>query len=1080
MKIKSRILIVFAVLVAVATVASALAIPAFAVKEDYSNPNSTERVVLDSADVLELALGIELSDAEGEYLSLFGGESISYGEHVPTSYVMSEYLPEQDTLIVIAKAYEYITESGFRMTWTPVRAVVGSLDQVLMLDGDGSYSATFVGAGAEGTEKVTVFYSTTIAVSRNTINSIINLAYNDAARWTEYAESLAAKEQYAADMLAYEEYLTERSIYSESYAAYAKYLAELAEYESALALYENYEAALAEYNQKYSAYIKYLDEKAEYDKKLALYEEYLKNIETVAYQLSLIDGVKNTSTALKRAVYNAIIGDTVTQVIENKDAIANNLTGIRGEVIDLAGTSTENLRALFADYFALTDETDKYLYYALNYEKFRDNFTNLLRTLDLLYSNGKVRVALGEREGMKEKYEILLAQLYYVVTSLNDEPVSKYDGSGRFDSSYKILGKTPLSILGEAYMEDKNNAEPLSHGYPVKVEVPSVTTEVEKPIKPTPVQSPTPPKAVADPGEPPAEVVRPVPPTTVDAPYRLDDPSVLPAAVENLITAYEGGMLQPRDDVTENKSIALEITAEKKFLNVDEILIRFYGTGGEPLDVVNAERHSYVEFSGALPTKPADDYATYRFIGWQDKHGNIVDMTAVNCEGAELELYPAFSCDYKLYEVKWVVDGVETSTYCRLDEIPTFDGTPERPDYNGVYYEFAGWDREPSPVTANSSDNVYRAMFNAKFIVPLSNGSGASVKQEDELLIVDCTSSSQKRFDLSRLISRAARSTGIRLIAKSYTLEISYSDVIKMQDAGVSEISVMTVQRIGGYGFTVYFYDGEGSAVSADISVTVTLPFRFADPANMRVYYDTGAGREFIRGITDEQSLTATVLTGVLHYAITEYSLDTIRNDALYSITIDKTTATSGERVKFYCHAITGYEIVSVFLIGVDGVETPIEPTDIEGCYEFLMPSESVSVGIDCRAIMYTVKFVSEGKVLSSNTYKYGEIPVVPNAPVKVSDGDYRYEFVCWNPQIAPATSDRTYRALYRAIPLPVKEKPTGLIISDSVKQLLARAITLGVYLCVILLPATVITVTKIAIVRRRYPRRRVKKTPKS
>ncbi len=1079
LKIKSKALVALTLFLIIGTLVAAFTFPVFAVKEDYSNPNATDKLTLNSADILERALGIDLSDAESEYLALFGGESITYGERVPTSSVMSEYFADTDSLLVIAKIYEYTTSSGFKMTWTPIRAVVGETEQSLAPTGDGRYSATFANAGEQGSEQVRVIYSTSVAVSRKTVNSIINQAYNDAALWAEYADTIGKKTEYADAMLEYEKYLAERNIYAENYAAYMKYLDELAEYESALAVYEKYTAELEEYNAKYAEYSKYLEEKKEYDRKVALYEEYLKNIETVAYHISLIDGVKNTSTSLNRAVYNAIVGDTVTQVIENKDVIANNLTGIGGAVIDLAGEATENLRSLFADYFALTDEADKYLYYTLNYEKFRDNFTNLLKSLDYLYENGKVRVALGERDGMKEKYEILLAQLYYVVTALNDGPVSKYSGSGLFDSSYKILGKTPLSILGTPYMTDKNNAKPLSSGYPVKVEMPTIT-EVEKPIKPTPVLEPVPPKEVADPGDAPEEVARPTPPTLVDAPYPLDDPDVLPTEVQKLITAYESGALAPREEIAENKRITLEITAEKKFLNIDEILIRFYGSDGALLDDVNAERFSYVEFAGSLPSKNEDDYASYSFIGWQTEDGTLIDMTSVDCDGYELDLYPAFAPNYKLYEVKWLVDGNEIIAYERLGDIPEFHETPSKADTDGVYYEFVGWDVEPAPVSTNEDENVYRAVFDAKFILPFSNGSGALLEFDGTSFIADCTLSSQKRFNIANLLPRAAKTGGIVILAKGFTLEISYSDVIKMNEAGVAEISVTTSQRgIDGYSFAVSLYDADGAAVKDQIYTTVTLPFRFSDPENMRLYYDTGDGKEFIRAVPDEKSLTVSALCGVTHYAVTEYSVDVMENNSMYYISVDKTTASAGERVKIYCHENIGYDILSVYLIDTAGEETELTVGETENSYEFVMPAEGVSVGVECRALEYTVNFVSDGKVLSSQVYKYGEIPTPPNAPQKASDGAYRYEFVGWNYKVDAVSADKVYRALYKAIPLPVKEKPDGLIISDSVMRLIMRALTLCGYACVIFLPAATVITVKLVRRKRRYLPKRVKKTPK-
>ena len=101
---KRKIPILVTLALALALIISATSLTALAAREDHSNPNSTaERVTLDSADILELALGIELGATEREYLALYGGESVVYGDMIPATYLVAAYDDESGTLSVYAR-----------------------------------------------------------------------------------------------------------------------------------------------------------------------------------------------------------------------------------------------------------------------------------------------------------------------------------------------------------------------------------------------------------------------------------------------------------------------------------------------------------------------------------------------------------------------------------------------------------------------------------------------------------------------------------------------------------------------------------------------------------------------------------------------------------------------------------------------------------------------------------------------------------------------------------------------------------------------------------------------------------------
>lgn len=1029
----------------------------FAANEDYSNPVATGRVTLDSADVLEMATGISLSDAERNYLSRFGTESITYGERVSSTYVTYSYDSSSESLYVEAQVYEYTTASGFKMVWTPVSVSVGERSEMLTFAREGVYSATVSGVSEDGKEYFDVLYSSSVAISSNTLTSLASKAYNDVAPWSEYADYIVKKAEYDANLALYNKYVADKNVYDEKHAAYQQYLKELADYEAAMLLYEKYEAALAEYNAKYAEYSKYLEEEAKYQQNLEKYQQYVQKIDTVRHQISIIDGIKKHSTSLVRSLYGAIITDTVTQVLENKDAIANELTGVDGAVIDLAGESTENLRALFAEYFAIEGEEEKYVYYTLNYENFRDSFTNLFKTLDYLYGNAKVRLALRQ-QGKIVKYEILLAQLYYTVMALNDEPVQNYEGNANYDSSYKINGKTPLAVNeGEVYIADLDKAEPISGGYPTVVTKPVIGEKVDEPQKPTPVLMPIAPKEVENPGDEPVVVTRPTPVEICEPPVKLEDPYSLPEEVGALLSAYDRGEITARGEYTQNARIPLEIYATKKFLDVDELLLVFHGTDGEQLLRTNAERGSYVEFVGSIPTKPSDLSADYTFVGWQDSSGNEIDMSRVDAEGGELDLYPLFRAEYKLYPVTWYSDGKKiATTYERYGAVPQCPVIPERADNGSFMYSFVGWKEELTPVSESAASNVYNAKFSPEFIVPYSNGSGADVSfdYESGVFTVDASYSPDKELDLSNLIPRVAQKGELVIKSRSYTLKFTYSEVIALAESGVQRISVFSAQKgLAGYSFAVNLYTGEGVAPDEELTATVTFPFVFADKANMRLYFDTEEGRELVHVSPADDSLTTRLVCDRTYNAVTEYAIDVMSSDAVY-LSVDKVTATAGERVQVSFAAPTGTVINSVYYVTRSGGRQQISSN------EFIMPAEGVSVGIDFSYVEYTVKFVSDGRVISSRTYKYGEEPILPAEPKKAQDGSYSYRFLDWEPIVAPVTEDATYEALFQPTPLPEKDAPDGLIISDGVLRTIFKLVMLFV-LAAIFIPALVIVTVK-------------------
>lgn len=68
----------------------------------------------------------------------------------------------------------------------------------------------------------------------------------------------------------------------------------------------------------------------------------------------------------------------------------------------------------------------------------------------------------------------------------------------------------------------------------------------------------------------------------------------------------------------------------------------------------------------------------------------------------------------------------------------------------------------------------------------------------------------------------------------------------------------------------------------------------------------------------------------------------------------------------------------------------------------------------------YTITFMSEDSVLSTDLWEYGTTPVYRGGtPTKAEDGEYVYTFNGWIPEIVSVVADATYTATFTATPKP-------------------------------------------------------------
>ena len=418
-------------------------------KNDYSRPGYSSEIYNETFNAVEFLrekLNVSVGAIEEQYLLEKSSFYLSYPKNIPSSYVT--LYPMDNQVFVRAEPYSYTNLEGVSITWIPSKVTVNGQTTSFNLISGGEYEAKIQGFSITQGASFAVEYTALIKIPSEDINRELSRAYSD-GKYMDYLEKCL---EYEAALEIYENYLSEKKIYDELYLEYTTYLSDLEKYEAALLKYEEYLLKQEQYEKDYVVYLESLKTAEELADEIAAYNEYLLKMEKINYRISLIDDMKLEKTSLKRSLYAAITGTAVDQVLNEQDLLTGNVIDADKAVVEGAGEATEEIREFYKEYFARETASQKYQYYQMNYAKIRDNITKLFQCLDNLYENGFIRGIIETKE-RSEKFEILLAQLYYATNALSDTPVYNYKGTFVYDENYHIETtkgpKTPAEILGD-------------------------------------------------------------------------------------------------------------------------------------------------------------------------------------------------------------------------------------------------------------------------------------------------------------------------------------------------------------------------------------------------------------------------------------------------------------------------------------------------------------------------------------------------------------------------------------------------------------------------------------------------------
>ncbi len=707
---------------------------------DFSDPASEATEELTASVFLALLTDEEIGSAEAAYIdSMLVENPFIHATAIPQKQVDANY--DSNTLSVSARPYTYVAVNGETVTYTPKDMVFSGVTYALERDpATDAYTCSLSDIPESADSLLTVRYHTTLTIPAAEAELYRNYAYRYAEGLVReedaYRELLAAYEawcKYQTDKQAYDKaytawqaYVAAQKKYEEKYAAYAAYQKELEAYREQLARYHAYVTALAEYNTQKKTYDEamaaYIAASDAYKLELSVYEAYQKELAKIIDCMAALESAFFHNSEGKQ-MYATLMGDTVATVVNRKDELVS-IGKCDPKDIDTAAAATAALQELLTTYQALTTQAEKFAFYQANYIPIRDNFIALYGSLRSLYNNELVKRTLVTYERLY-RYIEFLSQLYVISSGLDDEQNRAEDWfvEGEINPatlSHKI--HTYQTELEPAQIPpDKNNADPADLSYPVP-EVPQPTApkplDMAEPVKPAEVICPLEPDAVAKPTAP-TPVDEPVVPTPVPDPG-LKQPPLAPtftALQSALMSALREGTLAYRDE-TGAASLSLVATSEKRMSLQNKRLVEFFDYDEKTL-LYSTEQNEgeAIIYGGKTPYRADTDKYHYRFVGWKDADGNLVEDPGVVDERHEV-FYASYEAVLQTYTVTWSVDGKEITEAYRYGEIPAFKATPARPETAQYTYTFSGWiadgqDAATRDLPAVVGNITYSAVFDA-------------------------------------------------------------------------------------------------------------------------------------------------------------------------------------------------------------------------------------------------------------------------------------------------------------------------------------------------------------------------------
>lgn len=931
---------------------------------DYSRAGSYFNTTFNTADVLEL-VGYELSEGERIYLESYGDLNVKY-ETVTTQQI--GVITVDGVSRVNAHTYSYVGVNGTEVTWTPISASIDGVEAPLVLS-DGVYVADFEGVETTDSSVVNVKYEmSAVRIKAMDVNSVLNVAFTDAtslkAEITSYRDNLDEINEYFTLLALYKKYLGEKLIFDQKKSAYDKYLSDCQQYLEDLARYEAYLAELEEYNRIKDNNDNYDANLAKYNAEKLKYDQYLDNLALAETQIKMLDDALMTKVTYLDRQLYACLFSGLVDEVVSMKDVVS-VAGVNKADIDACAVASANIRAILKPVGGKA-------------------YTELKTTEE------KYTFYINNYEGLRDNI-ILLTKGLHIIYSNNAVRLGMHAAPsvyGRPDYTEKLsiliaqliclsnaLSTEPVMSMDGKRVLDYNTTFDYRTAAGVDKKDVKVSDVLESVIfvtdiaNPVPVSivevpQPTPPVLLELP-DAPREVVRPTVPTEVA------DPGRAPEVVSEPVRPAFAPETQDRLAILDNE--------------IYQLLIEDLDLG-----LLDGERPELTEDVYFTPTVTVTKNLAVT---------DMVEVTFLDTDGAVITSI-----------------GAEKGTAVNFT-----DTLPRKAEDISATYVFDSWvssEDEAYNLSSVSEDVTLYPSFK-----PVYKEYGV-VEKGSRYLDVSILGESLSTVPMAHFIELAhASHLGILLTADNVILTIPYATVTELAEAGVDRFDVFVdTSSISSYSCSIFGYDNSDRLTVHVGGISVSLPC--SDEAfakNSVLSYVTvdeviEVSKSYSSGYVTFVATTRTDYSFELKYSISANSnlsgKITAPNDAI-----------PGDTVTLEINIPKGTKVETLYYILLsDNSRHTIEGDS------FVMPYGNIRLGATFTELEYTVKFVSDGKVISEKGgYKYGDTVKLPNNPIKLNDDKYSYKFIGWSPVITEVTEDVTYVAEFEATPLPVVEKTVSL-----------------------------------------------------
>ncbi len=1079
---------------------------------DFSDSGSSHRQEIAPSRLLRMiSPSLDISEAETLYIDshlepLYVSEKVS-NEGISVSV-------SGNTLTLRALPLDYTGQNGAKVKRTPVSANILGSEYPLEKASDGAYTLTLNGLSLKEGSVAYVTYATTLSLSRESCELLLNYVFGEARKakeleekynsvlgeylekYTAYTEYLRELENYASDLEAYEEYLLKKRKYDEEYAEYLEYLTKLDKYNSDLALYNKYLSDC----QQYSV------DKAEYDR---IYNENIDSMDQYIAYYAQLDSIRASMYAIENIYVdpNSIHGPLFL-ALRNKEMIA--LFEKNKNILSLYGVSAETINnlSLFSDdlndiLMAYSDERNKseeaaFAFYKENYLELRDKFNylydsmcdilmnrtlfnHMCSVLDIQYSGDPERA-----EYTKMRIINVLSHIYLVCRGLDDSRSA--EGSWSF---YKYDGTPhvyyfPELLASNVILTDTNAASPQDLDWPDTV--PSFTLP-PLPKEPEKVTNPLPPAAMEEP-VPPQTVPLPVEPTPAEnpgeSPIKLDELMV----AADILAELKEGRLTRRDAPEDDIELILLHKAQKLISRDGNPILTVYGS--DLSVILQRELMSEDDFfiPASAPEKESDRSRDFTFSSWSLSQTAAAEPSYT--PGADLRIYPFYTESDRYYTVTWETPkGVFTTSH-KYNEMPVNDIDTSLPSTNTTDYNFDSWLPVPTPVRGNATyeacyfetERKYTVTFdvNGKQIAQsLSYGEiptppevaspfihGTSLYTftgwSKTLSAVTENDSYSAEFSKKQLVG-VEGGKEVTLSAGSYYSVLSDSDTVNakrlidlaanegkridMRLAGVTvSFDPISVKRLAYYdadsvaltekksgdrtvGFSISILDTSGKRIERWIPDTrVSIATGNGDSSRFYIYSHVTETAVNEISYSHSEGVSTFITDGYSDFSFRQLYTAAVTESENGGAILKETVLAEGETPTGSFYPSLGYYLSSITVIRADNGER----SEISSLSELRMPPCDVTLIPNFQKISYTVTFIVDGKVVSSETYFLGDAPKIPKLPEEYTEDGFKYLFSGWSEKVRTVTENATYTAKYNKYLISDTPPDTGSSIEGLLK----------------------------------------------